>query len=239
MIALRSIALAAALSLAAQAALAVEEHHPPAQPELAQAPMPQPGATGSGMMGPGMMGPGMMGPGMMGPGMMGPGMMGPGMMGPGMMGPGMMGPGMMGPGVMGPGMMDPGMMGPGMMGPGPMGRGGMMGHGMMGLFDRIEGRIAFLGAELKITEAQAPAWSWFADALRVTAKRVAEARAGMAAAATPPGLAEWLENREKSLAARLDSVRAIRTAFQRLNAELSDEQKRTFKELVPVPMRMM
>jgi hypothetical protein len=37
------------------------------------------------------------------------------------------------------------------------GRIGMM--GMMGMADHVEGRIAFLRAELKITEAQMPQWN--------------------------------------------------------------------------------
>ena len=56
---------------------------------------------------------------------------------------------------------------------------GMMGRGMDGMatIDRIEGRIAFLRAELKITDAQADAWNGFADALRTNARKLAEVRA--------------------------------------------------------------
>src|SRR5262245_38756859 len=45
---------------------------------------------------------------------------------------------------------------------------GKMGPGMA-IIDRVEGRIAFLRAELKITEAQASAWDAFAAALRTNA----------------------------------------------------------------------
>ncbi len=67
-----------------------------------------------------------------------------------------------------------GMMGQGggmpmMSGPGRM---GMM--GMTGIADHIEGRIAFLKAELKITEAQMPQWNAFAEALRANARRMSE-----------------------------------------------------------------
>src|SRR6516162_8590072 len=54
----------------------------------------------------------------------------------------------------------------------------MMGLGMAAI-DRIEGRIAFLRAELNITEAQASAWNAFADAMRTNAKKLAEVRASM------------------------------------------------------------
>jgi hypothetical protein len=55
---------------------------------------------------------------------------------------------------------------------GMMQRMGMMGGGMGGMatIDRVEGRIAFLRAELKITDAQADVWNGFADALRANAK---------------------------------------------------------------------
>jgi hypothetical protein len=46
---------------------------------------------------------------------------------------------------------------------------GMMGghHPMM--FDRVEGWIAFLNTELKVTEAQTAQWERFADSLRSSA----------------------------------------------------------------------
>jgi hypothetical protein len=70
-----------------------------------------------------------------------------------------------------------GMMGGGaMMGGADMGRmmammhGGMMGRGMMGMpLRHVEGRLAFLKAELKITPAQEPLWSNVADSVRSSA----------------------------------------------------------------------
>jgi hypothetical protein len=56
----------------------------------------------------------------------------------------------------------------------------MMGPGSgMSTIDHIEGRIAFLRAELKITDAQMSAWNAFADALRANAKKLGEVRAAM------------------------------------------------------------
>src|SRR3990172_5256881 len=135
----------AAMILVAAPAWAVDEHHQVQPGQAAQA--PQAGQPAQ----PGAAAPQAPGMGMMGPGMMGPGMMGPGMMGPGMMS-GMMGPGMMG-----------GMMG----GMGP-------GGDQVGPLDRVEGRIAFLRAEIKIGEPQTQAWTGFADALRANAKKLAE-----------------------------------------------------------------
>ena len=57
---------------------------------------------------------------------------------------------------------------------------GMMGPGSgMSTIDYVEGRIAFLRAELKITDAQMSAWNAFADALRTNAKKLGEVRAAM------------------------------------------------------------
>lgn len=52
----------------------------------------------------------------------------------------------------------------------------MMGHcammPMMGMGDHIEGRLAFLKTELRITDAQLPQWNAFADALRAHATQM-------------------------------------------------------------------
>ena len=56
----------------------------------------------------------------------------------------------------------------------------MMGPGSgMSTIDHIEGRIAFLRAELKITDAQMSAWNAFADALRANARKLGEVPAAM------------------------------------------------------------
>jgi hypothetical protein len=58
---------------------------------------------------------------------------------------------------------------PGMGGmPMMMGQGGMRGMAMMA--EHIEGRVAFLKTELKITDAQLPLWNAVADAMRANAK---------------------------------------------------------------------
>ncbi|MCC7482149.1 MAG: Spy/CpxP family protein refolding chaperone [Hyphomicrobiales bacterium] len=58
-----------------------------------------------------------------------------------------------------------------MMSGGQMGM-GCMDMGGMGMTEHVEGRIAFLRAELQITDAQAKLWEAFADALRDNAKRL-------------------------------------------------------------------
>lgn len=52
--------------------------------------------------------------------------------------------------------------------------GGMSMMGMMHGAQHIEGQLAFLKAELKITDAQAPQWDAYAAARRANAKRMTE-----------------------------------------------------------------
>jgi LTXXQ motif family protein len=122
---------------------------------------------------------------------------------------------------------------------------GMMGSGMGGMatIDRVEGRIAFLRAELKITDAQASVWNGFADALRANAKRLAEVRASMMAKtsdgqAKESTIADRLDQQEQWLLARLDGTRTMKAAFAKLNETLSDDQKKTANDLLAPHMGM-
>lgn len=120
----------------------------------------------------------------------------------------------------------------------------MMGAGSAGMatIDRVEGRIAFLRAELKITEAQATAWNAFADALRANAKKLAEVRPSMmsqsAGQQQAPTLAGRLDLQERWLVARLEGIRAIKAAFSPLYSTLSDDQRRAADELLGPHMGM-
>ncbi len=168
---------------------------------------------------------------------------------PGMMGPGMMMNmdqmrSMMG-GMMGQQSGQPGMMGPGMMEQMmPMMRQMMMGQqggmGAMGLpFEHVEGRIAFLKAELKITDAQAPQWNAFADTLRSNAKAHQAMHEQMTKGGMPSAWPDRLAAQQKTLATRLDAVKALEAAAKPLYAALTDEQKRVADQLFASPMGMM
>ncbi len=108
----------------------------------------------------------------------------------------------------------------------------------MATIDRVEGRIAFLRAELKITDAQNAAWSAFADALRTNAKSLGEVRSTMMAGAKQ-NLVDRLALQEKWLAARLEGTRAMKAALANLAGALSDDQKKTADELLAPHMGMM
>lgn len=103
--------------------------------------------------------------------------------------------------------------------------------------DYIEGRIAFMHAELRITDSQMAAWTEFANVLRANAKRSAEAHGAKGQQATAT-TADRLDEQERRLAARLEGVRALKAAYGKLYAVLDDKQKKTADELMAMPMPM-
>ena len=127
------------------------------------------------------------------------------------------------------------MSGMGMMGPGMMGQNGM---GMMA--EHVEGRLAFLKAELKITDAQLPLWNAFSAAMRDNAKAMQGMQGGMMAGMTQAAtLPDKLAAGEKMLGTRLDAVRKLKAAADPLYAALSADQKKTADEIMVSPMGMM
>ena len=105
----------------------------------------------------------------------------------------------------------------------------------------VEGRLAFLKAELKITDAQLPLWNAVADAIRANAKSMGEMMSGglMGSSQTTATLPEKLALREKMMASHLEALRRLKAAVDPLYAALSAEQKKSADELVMGPMAMM
>ena len=122
-----------------------------------------------------------------------------------------------------------------------MGQDGMSGMPMMGaMAGHVEGRLAFLKAELKITEAQLPLWNAVADAIRANAKGMTEMMSGgMMGAGQATTLPDKLAMREKMMTVHLEAMRRFNTAVDPLYAALSDEQKKTADELLIGPIGMM
>jgi hypothetical protein len=118
---------------------------------------------------------------------------------------------------------------------------GMMEGGMGGMpmmAGHTEGRIAFLKAELKITDAQLPLWNAVADAIRASGKSGMGMMDGMGMGQTGK-LPERLAAREKATTERLEALRKFKSAVDLLYAVLSDEQKKTADEMLMSPMGMM
>jgi hypothetical protein len=97
----------------------------------------------------------------------------------------------------------------------------------------VEGHIAFLRAELKITEPQQKAWDDLADALRTNAKALAAApNSTMGAMSEKMPAVSRLEQQEKLLTSQLEALKRSRAALEALNAVLSDEQKKQLDGLL-------
>ena len=117
------------------------------------------------------------------------------------------------------------------------GQDGMGGMAMMA--GHVEGRLAFLKTELKITDAQLPLWNAVADAIRANAKSMSEIMSGgMMGGSQTATLPEKLALHEKMMTAHLEGLRRLKTAVDPLYAALSPEQKKTADELVMGPMGM-
>lgn len=137
---------------------------------------------------------------------------------------------------------------------------------MMSMMDpsrHIEGRLAFLKAELRITEAQASQWSAYADAVRANTDRMGNAMDQMMSSGMMMGpmmsegtmmggynmmmhgqseaiasLPDRFDLAEQHISARLEMLQAMKEPTMQLYSVLSDEQKRLADQFIG-PMGMM
>ncbi len=119
------------------------------------------------------------------------------------------------------------------------GDGAQMNMPGMGMTEHTAGRIAFLRAELQITNAQSKAWDAFADALHKIGSQLKEADMPMMSEASAPQLLAQLDSQERMLTARLEGVRAVKAAFAPLYDVLSAEQRKSVDELLATHMGLM
>jgi len=141
--------------------------------------------------------------------------------------------GMMG---FGPGMMSYGGMGPGMMGWGESGQ-----TMCSAMASHLDGRLAYIKAELKITTAQESLWNSYAAAARDSADTMLAHCITMMSqhGASSVSLPDRLDQHEQLMAAQLDAMRAKNKALKPLYAALSDDQKKSADQLFWGPMGMM
>jgi hypothetical protein len=149
-----------------------------------------------------------------------------------------------GAGEMGPG----GMMHGRMMHDGPMGRDGMMkqmgmmgGCPMMGMMmsddapSFVEGRVAFLKAELAITDAQKDVWNGYAEALKhnfESMKSTRQSMHGMMASSQDKTPVERLDAHIAAMEGRIKSLNEIKPALTALYGALSAEQRKKADEII-------
>ena len=107
--------------------------------------------------------------------------------------------------------------------------------------EHVEGRIAFLKTELRITDAQLPQWNGYAEALRAAAKTMQGAMAGMKGGGTtggakPATLPARMDAMVLMMTARLETLKTTAAAGKSLYAVLTDAQKKLADDLIMSPM---
>jgi hypothetical protein len=135
-------------------------------------------------------------------------------------------PGMTGQGMMGQGMMGQGMMGQGMMGQGMMGPMGMM-NGPM-----LEGRLAYMKAELAITDAQSAVWNGYVSAVKDRASGMRGMHEGMMQAMQSGTAMARMDAHIKAMEAMTDALKALKPATEALYAVFTPEQKQKADRLL-------
>jgi hypothetical protein len=105
----------------------------------------------------------------------------------------------------------------------------------------IEGRLAFVKAELKTTPAQEPLWNTYAAAARDSANTMLARCTTMMSQRgdASVGLPDRLDQNEQLMTAQLNALRAMNAALKPLYAALSDSQKKSADQLFWSPMGMM
>lgn len=105
--------------------------------------------------------------------------------------------------------------------------------GRWGMGMHTEGRIAFLKAELKITDAQSAQWNDFAEAMRANAKELADTFKSMHKDSDKPRTAlDALEARQRFEEMRIKQGQRYLAAFTPLYDSLSPDQKKAADELM-------
>jgi hypothetical protein len=99
-------------------------------------------------------------------------------------------------------------------------------------FRHIDGKLAYMHAELHITDAQQSQWNAFADAVRAAMPKLQQAYSkAMQPAAQPVPMPDQLDRQVAVLTAQLDAIRSVAAPAQALYAALSDEQKHAADEI--------
>lgn len=122
--------------------------------------------------------------------------------------------------------------------PPPSGQQGAPQGGPRGMMDpqRVEERLTSLKTDLKITEAQTPAWNNFADAMRANAKAMQSAAADMRATeGAAPDALKRMEAMDAMAKLHAQGSERILNAFRPLYAQMNDEQRKVAAEKLAPP----
>jgi hypothetical protein len=115
-----------------------------------------------------------------------------------------------------------------------------MGPGMvMDFGPMIEGRLAYMKAELGITDAQTAAWDGYVIAVKARAANMQGMHTAMMQAMQSGTALERLDERTKAMETMVESLKALRPATETLYAVLSDDQKKKADQLLGMGCCMM
>ena len=106
-------------------------------------------------------------------------------------------------------------------------------------FDHIEGRIAYMKAELAITDAQLPQWNALADVQRANAKGMRDGMAKMMQAGMPMTVPARADAMVQMMTMHLDGMKSMATAGKALYAVMNDAQKKMADEMISGQMGRM
>jgi LTXXQ motif family protein len=104
---------------------------------------------------------------------------------------------------------------------------GMMGPGaMMNFGPMMEGRLAYIKAELGVTEAQTSAWNDYASAVKARGTAMQDMHTAMAQTTETGSALERLDAHIKTMESMVESLKALRPATETLYKVLSTDQKK-------------
>ncbi len=121
-----------------------------------------------------------------------------------------------------------------MMGPGMMGRHHMMGRHGWRMEAEVQARLAYLKAELEITDAQAEAWKGYADVVAGQTTAMQTAHKAVGDASENGGALERLDARISGMEAMLQSLKSKKPAVEKLYGVLTDDQQKLADDLIGV-----
>jgi hypothetical protein len=122
------------------------------------------------------------------------------------------------------------------------GHGGMMQKMICGFADKLDGRLAFLKAELKLTDAQTAVWSAFETAWKAAAQtalaKCDAMNAHMDMDHGDTGVLGKLSMMETHMVDHLEVVRAQKAALEPFLKALTDDQKKIANETLAGVMKV-
>ena len=107
-----------------------------------------------------------------------------------------------------------------------------MKHGMMHSVPMMEARLAYIKADLEITEAQTAAWDAYANAVRARHAAKESMHPDMMKAKESGSALERMDARIKAMETMVDSLKTLKPATEALYAVLTDEQKKKADQML-------